>query len=196
MGGDGFDALAAAANIRVSAQKRDGGLSVKTVRHRIDRPCKWWQPPHDKPEWHLRGKNKWRRINMGLKDPAADETLLSHEGVSKKKMRQIRRKQFFAFFEGFFDKYPNESLKLRNLRWTFSKEEKVSLLKDYFKRYFNEKLDTKKSTAESKLESEFNVSSILNQSKRFDGKLATVAENFKDAFLGKSKGILNSFGND
>ena len=31
-----------------------------------------------------------------------------NEGLSKKKMREIRRKQFFAFFEGFFEKYGND----------------------------------------------------------------------------------------
>ena len=35
-----------------------------------------------------------------------------NEGLSKKKMREIRRKQFFSFFEGFFDKYSNDHYKL------------------------------------------------------------------------------------
>lgn len=151
--------------LRVSAntpQNRIGGLSIKTVRHIINRECWLWYPPHDKPDWVLKKRNKWRRFENIPKGGSLDDTMKTHEGLSKQKMRQIRRKQFFTFFEGFFDKYPNDSLKLRNLRFQFSKQEKVDLLKKYFRKYFNEKLDTKKSTVESKLESDYNISSVLN----------------------------------
>ena len=41
------------------------------------------------------------------------------------------------------------------------------------------------------------LSSVLNkQQGSFDGSLNNIAENHKDAFLGRSKGILNSFGTD
>lgn len=51
-------------------------------------------------------------------------------------MRQIRRKQFFSFFEGFFERNPNNSLKLQTHGISFSEEEKADLLKNYFKQYF------------------------------------------------------------
>ena len=42
------------------------------------------------------------------------------------------------------------------------------------------------------------MSSMMYESalKPYDGKLDFIAENHKDAFLGRSKGILNSFGNE
>lgn len=58
------------------------------------------------------------------------------DSISKKKMRQIRRKQFFSFFEGFFERNPNNSLKLQTHGISFSEEEKADLLKNYFKQYF------------------------------------------------------------
>lgn len=38
----------------------NGGLSVKTVKHFIDRDCMWYHPTHDKQDWHLRN-NPWRK---------------------------------------------------------------------------------------------------------------------------------------
>ena len=54
------------------------------------------------------------------------------EGLSKQKLRNIRRKQFFSFFEGFFDRNNNESAKLKNFNMSFTDEEKKRMLKRYF----------------------------------------------------------------
>ena len=51
-----------------------------------------------------------------------------NEGLSKKKMREIRRKQFFSFFEGFFDKYGNDHEKLQTFKLSFNEQEKVEML--------------------------------------------------------------------
>ena len=41
------------------------------------------------------------------------------------------------------------------------------------------------------------LSSVLNKRlSSYDGSLNCIAENHKDAFLGRSKGILNSFGTE
>ena len=68
-------------------------------------------------------------------------------------MRQIRRKQFLAFFEGFFEKHNKDSLKLKAANLTFSDDEKAQLFKKYFKRYFNERLDMSE-TAEMTIQEE------------------------------------------
>lgn len=120
--------------------------------------------------------------------------LTVNEGLSKGKMRSIRRKQFFSFFEGFFDKHNKDSLKMKSANLSFTDEEKAVLLKKYFKQYFNEKLDLKKSAEEVKIEEEGTLSTLLNASQTpYYGKPNLVAENHKDAFLGRSDGILNSF---
>ena len=47
------------------------------------------------------------------------------------------------------------------------------------------------------MEEVMGLSSVLNKNKgSYDGSLNCIAENHKDAFLGRSKGILNSFGTD
>ena len=73
---------------------------------------------------------------------------MNNEGLSKKKMRQIRRKQFYAFFEGFFDKHTNDSIKLKTMQMEFGEEEKTAILAKYFKKYFTEKLDVVKNDEE------------------------------------------------
>ena len=116
--------------------------------------------------------------------------------MTKKQMRDVKRKTFMSFFEGFFDKYPNESMKMRNLDFDFTDPEKNELVEKYFVKYFNEKLDMKKTAEEKSIETENQVSSMLNADQPvYVGKLDSVAENFKDAFLGKSKGILGAYGN-
>ena len=45
-------------------------------------------------------------------------------------MREIRRKQFFSFFEGFFDKHANDSVKMRHLNFEFTDKEKADLLNE------------------------------------------------------------------
>lgn len=90
--------------------------------------------------------------------------LTVNEGLSKGKMRSIRRKQFFSFFEGFFDKHNKDSLKMKSANLSFTDEEKAVLLKKYFKQYFNEKLDLKKSAEEVKIEEEGTLSTLLNAS--------------------------------
>lgn len=81
-------------------------------------------------------------------------------------MRQIRRKQFFAFFEGFFDKNPNHSEKMKAKNMNFTEQEKLDLLRKYFNKYFNEKLDVTKSSKEKTLEEAFNMSSTLQEESR------------------------------
>ncbi len=76
----------------------------------------WHQDPHDKPEWKLIGNNKWRifeRKVAGMNIDLMQQQRNMKDGLSKRKMRQIRRKQFFGFFEGFFEKHNKESLKLK-----------------------------------------------------------------------------------
>jgi len=57
-----FKSLANAGGIRASGGSllSGRGLSVKTVRHTVNRDCMWYNPPHEKQEWKLLGKNKWR----------------------------------------------------------------------------------------------------------------------------------------
>ena len=110
-------------------------------------------------------------------------------------MRQIRRKQFYAFFEGFFDKHTNDSLKLKTMKIEFSEQDKKDLLAKYFKQYFTEKLDIEKTDKEQELGEEYKVHDKLNKAvPPFVGNLNYIAENHKDAFLGKSKGILGAYG--
>ena len=142
---------------------------MKTVRHTVNRDCMWYNPPHEKQEWKLIGKNKWRwkELTKHIKgNPKFMESVnvTAHEGLSKGKMRSIRRKQFFAFFEGFFDTHNKDSLKMKSANLSFSEEEKAGLLKKYFKKYFNEKLDLKKSPEEVKIEEEGTMSTLLNAS--------------------------------
>ena len=62
----------------------------------------WYQHPHNKPNWRL-VDNIWRKYDKkGV--PVSEEPGM-HEGIgmSKLKLRNIRRKQFFTFLEGFFD---------------------------------------------------------------------------------------------
>ena len=110
-------------------------------------------------------------------------------------MRQIRRKQFYAFFEGFFDKHTNDSLKLKTMKIEFSEQDKKDLLAKYFKQYFTEKLDIEKTDKEQEIGEEYKVHDKLNKAvPPFVGNLNYIAENHKDAFLGKSKGILGAYG--
>ena len=74
--------------------------------------------------------------------------------MTKKQMRDVKRKTFMSFFEGFFDKYPNESMKMRNLDFDFTDPEKNELVEKYFVKYFNEKLDMKKTAEEKSIETE------------------------------------------
>ena len=76
-------------------------------------------------------------------------------------MRHIRRKQFFAFFEGFFERHTNESTKLKTHEIQFSEEEKQKMLKRYFKKYFNEKVEVNKSSVEKSLEQSYGISSMM-----------------------------------
>lgn len=91
-----------------------GGLTFKKVVHTVDRPCMWYSDPHDKPEWRL-VKNKWRRSEeTHFKSEAAWASMFNNdeEKSTKRKMRSARRKQFFTFLEGFFEKSNLESIKL------------------------------------------------------------------------------------
>lgn len=123
--------------------------------------------------------------------------LFEQQGLSKQKLRQIRRKQFFAFLEGFFEKHNYDSLKLKTLGITYDEDEKQELLKKYFKLFFNEKLDMKKTEEDKQVEQK--VKSVNTRLvKRQDpstlfAQFDKIADDHKDAFLGKSKGILGSF---
>ena len=107
-------------NVRIGPANAtmNNGLVFKNVRHFINRECMWYQPPHSKPEWKLKHNNKWRydvsqfKTRKDFQNKLKDEGF-TNEGLSKRKMREIRRKQFFAFFEGFFDKYGNDHQKLQ-----------------------------------------------------------------------------------
>mmetsp|Transcript_11186 Transcript_11186/g.14142 ORF Transcript_11186/g.14142 Transcript_11186/m.14142 type:complete len:109 (+) Transcript_11186:223-549(+) len=105
-----------------------GGLTFKKVLHTVNRGCMWYQPPHDKPTWRL-VRNKWRRFETSSLKKDRDGNvivpkLFEDAGLSKSKLRNIRRKQFFAFLEGFFEKHNYDSIKLRNFNMTFEDEEK------------------------------------------------------------------------
>lgn len=79
----------------------------------------------------------------------------------------------------------------------FTKQEKLDLLSKYFKQYFTEKLDIDKTELEESVEKDFNLKETLNKTVGpFDGSLNYIADNHKDAFLGKSKGILGAYGTD
>lgn len=104
----------------------NGGLSVKTVKHFIDRACMWYHPAHDKQDWTLKN-NIWRKPrktkpwgHSTIGESKDFDPKDSIDGLSKQKMRQIRRKQFFSFFEGFFDRNPNNSLKMQTHGISFS----------------------------------------------------------------------------
>ena len=78
----------------------------------------------------------------------------------------------------------------------FEDEEKQELLKKYFRQFFNEKLDIKK-TAEDKIVEQkvksVNTRLIKRQEPQLFTQFDKIADDHKDAFLGKSKGILGSF---
>lgn len=95
---DGFTTLSQVGGVRVSASPTGSvknGLTVRTVRHFIDRDCMWEHPQHNKAEWTLKGKrNKWRpdvkaerkRLAALLAKHGADFKF-DDAGLSKKKMR-------------------------------------------------------------------------------------------------------------
>ena len=178
-----------------------GGLTFKKVLHTVNRPCMWYQPPHDKTPWRLK-KNKWRRFEEGWLKMDSDGNIImprlfEQQGLSKQKLRQIRRKQFFAFLEGFFEKHNYDSLKLKTLGITYEEDEKQELLKKYFKLFFNEKLDIKKTEEDKQVEQKVksvNTRLVKRQEpSMLFAQFDKIADDHKDAFLGKSKGILGSF---
>lgn len=59
-----FKTMSQVGDVKISASPTSSaknGLTVRTVRHFIDRDCMWYNPPHNKAEWALKGRrNKWR----------------------------------------------------------------------------------------------------------------------------------------
>ena len=57
-----LQSLAKVGSVRLSGSLASSrGLTVKTVRHTVNRLCMWYHPAHTKAEWSLKGKNNWRK---------------------------------------------------------------------------------------------------------------------------------------
>ena len=119
------------------------------------------------------------------------------EKSTKRKMRSARRKQFFTFLEGFFEKSNLESIKLQNHNIEFNEDEKEYLIKYYFKKFFNEPLEVKRPAEVKKVQKKGQAINTMLQRNEPAVKPSfnynRIAEDHKDAFLGQSKGIVGSF---
>ena len=57
-----MQSLAKVGSVRLSGSLASSrGLTVKTVRHTVNRLCMWYHPAHTKADWSLKGKNNWRK---------------------------------------------------------------------------------------------------------------------------------------
>jgi len=177
-----------------------GGLSFKNVKHTIDRPCMWYAPPHNRTAWKLKPFNKWRANDYKKRRDDKDYAFFKETGLTERFMRDIRRKQFFAFFEGFFDVHNQDTLKMKVHNLNFTADEKQALLKQYFEKYFNERLDVSSSIEDQKVSLSTSLNTMLKSqetssraAKLDPAQVYLQATNNKAAFLGKSDGIVNAF---
>ena len=59
------------------------------------------------------------------------------QDLTNKRVREIRRRQFFNFFADFYDKYEDAKMR-QDDSFTFTNKEKEQSLKSYFKKYYRD----------------------------------------------------------
>ena len=140
---------------------------------------------HTRPEW--KPNFKWERTDYIIPGLQKKGKQSATEMVSQRKIKELRRKQFFNFLADFFDKFDAGLMKDKvGPDFKFSEEERERWLKKYFMKYFME--DMKAEPVQQKI--------VLDGDADSKPKFLTVVaqpdvatREMKDAQLGFSKGL-------
>lgn len=125
---------------------------VSRKRKHINRPCcgQVKMSNHTRPEW--KPNFKWERTDYIIPGLAKKGQKSATEMVSMRKIKELRRKQFFNFLADFFDKFDAGLMKDKvGPDFKFTEEERERWLKKYFMKYFMEDMKAepvKQKTAE------------------------------------------------
>ena len=106
-------------------------------------------------------------------------------------MKELKRRQFLAFFTDFFEKHKEGNAKYESTGFRFKESEKAKLLDKYFKKYYMENRMPRTKTIN------LGIKPAGKGQRPTQAKVEilvdTVADENKDAFLGRSEGIKNSY---
>ena len=157
----------------------------KTVRH-----CMFFHEDGNQPEWQMRGFNKWRKglKSVHIPDHNNPKTGIFDDEVgalSKHQMKEIKRRQFLAFFTDFFENYKEGNAKFESTGYRFQEKEKARLIDKYYKKYYQENRMPKTKTVQVGMKPGRgkNRKPVPNNVEML---VDTVADENKDAFLGRS----------